>query len=359
MRKLLKLSAVFALLVTTFFSNVQINEREVEAAETPKFAPEAIPAESDGYSYVKPGVVTNPFTGETVTQVFAWQYYTGEELNGFVAYVPEGSRTLYMTSDFDEMGGVSRQFKPAVFENGGYTGDIIRVQGTADELSAMLHTSTGEVWYIGLNSHYNARFKQSTSEEISNRVWKKMKVDNMTSAVLAAPTVMYVTEENGGKLYGNGYMRDYWLYPNRTGWKQELTTAELGSGNYPKRVFSSTTSQDNDEGSYGNGFHGERLVFVLTDKGLYGTGERPDPKEALGTGNANRGFEQSKIQTKDGTTTNVDPATFKDLIINGGNYINSHLIDTNGKLYTAGVSYVPSRYKGMNVTGTPYANFTG
>ncbi len=364
MKKLIKGSIVVLLLITTIFSDVKFNirsetfESAVEAAESGSntYSPNEIPNNQDGYGYAKVGITSNHY-GEEVPQMWSYHDLTNDE--GWMAYVEEGTKTLYISGELTEAMGTGGSntglFMPTVFENDGYTGDIISMSGISSQFNARtgLLTSTGEIWYTGSNG---VGYFSSSTQRIN--YWKKYdtsKFDGKVVSFVNTPAaIVFITDTN--KIYFSGWIGHRADFTSdEVGWGNhygvDITNATTLGGEKPIRVFelknASLKFRDggNDDDGQNDQWNGERLFIIETDKGYISGAERRAGQYVLGVNDGSfsltndsfsrTGFQKVYMRDSSGTYSRIPAGYIQDIV-----YIRNprgvHILGTDGKIYTGG-----------------------
>ncbi len=386
--KFLKCMVVFSVLFSTFIpiSEMVVNAFAEDSKEGLKpdmklanpgdylYDPSQIDRTQDGYAYAKPNKITDPTTGETMYQMWAYAY--GHTDRGWTGYVGENSRTLLMVGDINNhltlgvgFTGASTNYtyKAAVFDNTGYKGNILSVQGA--ETGSALLTSTGEIWYTGSNVDNRFGSEANNRTGIQNNIWMKMDLSNLDGKVvdmaLMGDAMTVVTDT--GKLYFQGrqafsdpaasnpvynYYDGYFVAGKGfdKAVENDFRAYPLPNGETATRLFSQELTEDN--------INHERWFIVETSGGYYGAAYRVQERKAAGTGtdgldtNPARGLNPVMMQAKGGNVVKVPAGFAKDIVAIGEEFV-AHLIGTDGKIYTSGYSLYG------NVAGTQYTYFRG
>ncbi len=330
-------------------------------------SPETIGVDQDGYAYITPGKVSNQF-GEEVWQIFSYNYghsSGGRTDPGWTAYVPSGSKTLFLVGDLSNhltlgVGNTTNStnyvYKTAIFTDNGYTGDIIKIEGA--QTGSMLLTNTGEIWYTGDNDSYRFGLAADSRTSAEKNKWVKMDLPSnvdgtVVDAVLTRDSIFIVT--SSGHLYGQGGELNYYFGasnhklptdPNWTNRTQDFRRVVLPDGSSAKRLWALGATEDDFATQF------ERAFIVATDTGYFGAGESANGRKLVGVGTNGEGLHKIQYGNQDGTKVDM-PANFAKQIEMYGDFGITHFLATNGKVYTTGYS------QWGNVAGTRYTNFTG
>ncbi|MFV0478991.1 MAG: immunoglobulin-like domain-containing protein, partial [Anaerorhabdus sp.] len=384
MNKFLKGLVALLLAISPVFSELNVFAEE-SGTQTPEtqatttssgyvITPGEVPVGEDGYSYVRPGLVTNQY-GEEVYQIFYYSQGHSHTSAGWSGYVPSGSKTLFMSGDLKNPSNLgigttsysaTQGYQQAIFANGTYTGDIVSIQGAI--YSSLLVTNTGEIWYTG-ESKYNmfgAAAERRTAAEKTQ--WVKMETtgipanEKVVDAVLGQYEVFVITD--AGNLYAQGgkvyqYFGQYGhVTSGNNDWKNandfgKFKKVAIPNGEAVSRIWSANATED-DSLEY------SRWFIVETTNGYWGAGSSSTARQAIGAfyskgygvGTAQAGMYQVMMGGTDGKIKAM-PAGFIDQLVSYGDLTVVHILGTDGKVYTTGKSYWG------NVSGTQYSYFKG